>query len=343
LGDMGNGSGSVHVDYGDTVVHPRNPVEEPIGLLIRLLWVISSPVLAVALVIRVIAALLVIFVFLPICMWVPRCVVFCMLPCFARIIYFSFGVYPGMIEIRGQQADVPVMVVAPHSGAVELLFGMYFCRPMPKAVMMETYTKLPIIGYFFRLLGGLAVPLPAAGTKAEAQAEAQREQQQQQQSTAEDPENAAIAATPKKPTRAAAIREAIKEHKSQWRPGMPAIGIAPEGTTTNGRVLIKFFTGAFEGGGRVQPVLIQYPYVYWNATAFIDGGFGKHIRNLLLNPWQRVVVTFLPATEPAAEEEAEAAVYAERVRRDMGAAAGLPLSDYTAKMLRDEDRKHVAL
>ena len=329
-------------DSTEAPSHPRDAMEARMTCCVWFLTVLLSPLLAIAFVLRVLLLLVTCFVLMPLSMALPRSCALRVLPTIGRLLYLVFGVYPGMIHVRGKQEAVPILVAAPHCGMLEVLFGIYFCKPMPRPVMMETYATMPIVGHFFRLLGGLAVPLPAAGSRAEAEAhKRQQQQQQQQQQQPVDVKAAEEAASPPPSTsRSAAIREAISQHKMTWRPGEPPVAIAPEGTTANGKVLVRFFSGAFEGGGVVQPVLVQYPFVYRNAAAWLHSGLGSHLLSLLLNPWQMVVVTFLPPTQPAtAEEEADAAVYAERVRVDMAAAGGLLLSHYTAKMLRDEDRK----
>ena len=328
-------------DSTEAPSHPRDAMEARMTCSVWFMTVLLSPMLAIAFVLRVLLLLVTCFVLMPLSMALPRRCALRMLPTIGRLLYLAFGVYPGMIRVHGKQADVPILVAAPHCGMLEVLFGIYFCKPMPRPVMMETYAKMPIVGHFFRLLGGLAVPLPPAGSRAEAEAHKRQQQQQQQQQQPVYVKAAEEATSPPPHTRrSAAIREAISHHKMTWRPGEPPVVITPEGTTANGKVLVRFFSGAFEGGGVVQPVLVQYPFVYRNAAAWLHSGVGSHLRSLLLNPWQMVVVTFLPPTQPAtAEEEADAAVYAERVRVDMAAAGGLPLSHYTAKMLRDEDRK----
>lgn len=40
----------------------------------------------------------------------------------------------------------------------------------------------------------------------------------------------------------------------------------PEGTTTNGRVLISFQLGAFIPGYSIQPVIVRYPYVHFDQS-----------------------------------------------------------------------------
>eukprot|EP00322_Chrysochromulina_rotalis_P015746 CAMPEP_0115853354 /NCGR_PEP_ID=MMETSP0287-20121206/13461_1 /TAXON_ID=412157 /ORGANISM="Chrysochromulina rotalis, Strain UIO044" /LENGTH=214 /DNA_ID=CAMNT_0003307429 /DNA_START=367 /DNA_END=1011 /DNA_ORIENTATION=+ len=205
---------------------------------------------------------------------------------------------------------------------MEAIVFLCVARPPPVPVMLEAYAKLPVVKTLFAALHGLAVPLKAAGTLAEFR------------------ENCTQTGDGGQPSgRTAAVRDAIKQYKATWQPGQPPLGILPEGTTTNGRVLVKFFTGAFDGGGAIQPILVQFPFRRRNAAAWLRGGLGDYILSILLNPWQRVVITFLPATQPQTlEEEADPAAFAERVRFDMASACSLPLSDYTAKMLRDEDR-----
>ena len=51
--------------------------------------------------------------------------------------------------------------------------------------------------------------------------------------------------------------ETIKRRSSE--PGWPQMVIFPEGTNTNGKILIKFKSGAFVSGKPVQPVTITFP------------------------------------------------------------------------------------
>ena len=40
--------------------------------------------------------------------------------------------------------------------------------------------------------------------------------------------------------------------------------------------MLKFFTGAFEGGSSVQPIVLSYPFRYFNSPAFL-GNTGEHL------------------------------------------------------------------
>ena len=136
------------------------------------------------------------------------------------------------------------------------------------------------------------------------------------------------------------MRQAIANHKKLWADGGQRvagkpIAVMPEGTCHNGHALIKFFSGAFEGGGPVQPVLLSYPYARFNA-AFFSSSLPQHLGMLFLAPWVRMHVRYLPPRYPTEEESANADLFAENVRRDMAAAAHLPLSAYSAKDLRNE-------
>jgi 1-acyl-sn-glycerol-3-phosphate acyltransferase len=137
-----------------------------------------------------------------------------------------------------------------------------------------------------------------------------------------------------------AVRQAIANHKKLWAQGGQRvagkpIAVMPEGTCHNGHALIRFFSGAFEGGGPVQPVLLSYPYARIN-SAFFSSSLPHHLGLLFLAPWVRMHVRYLPVRYPTPEESADADLYAENVRQDMARAAGLPLSGYSAKDLRNE-------
>ncbi|GAB0491630.1 hypothetical protein MMPV_002884 [Pyropia vietnamensis] len=105
------------------------------------------------------------------------------------------------------------------------------------------------------------------------------------------------------------------------------LAIFPEGTTTNGRLLLRFRTGAFVAGLPVSPVVLSYgtpggwspTYESISAVAFVAG--------LLARPVHRVTVRRLPLYVPSAEERADARLYADNVRAVMAAAGGVGVSD----------------
>ena len=74
------------------------------------------------------------------------------------------------------------------------------------------------------------------------------------------------------------------------------------------------------------------------SSACVDGSFcgtlAAHLARLLSAPYQRMTVTILPATRPLDGEDASA--FAARVRAEMAAELGVPLSSYDAKSLNAE-------
>ena len=111
--------------------------------------------------------------------------------------------------------------------------------------------------------------------------------------------------------------------------------LLPEGITHNGRSLLRFFPGSFEGGTPIQPVVLSYPFRFFNSHSFL-GGTGGHLLSLLLAPYIALTVTLLPVYEPNAAEKASAALMAENVRVRMAEALNVPVSQYGAKELRAE-------
>jgi len=332
------------------VPHPYDYAELPLPLHKKALLVVTAPLLLLLAMVRIALLAVLCLLLVVVCLFFGRCrfIIQPVVSALGRLFLLAFGVWPGMLRLNkpAKPEPAPVLVLAPHCGALEGFVMMY--DGMPRAIAMETYAKLPVVSSIFRASGGLAVPVPASND------EARKAKQQQHQrkhdakvapaelseaptATAAPPEEASRAQGPKPST--LAVRKAIAAHKQAFNPAVAAnavpLCILPEGTTHSGRTLVKFFSGAFEGGGPVQPVLLSYPYTHFHA-AFFGAGMGEHVLRLLLNPWQQVEVTYLPVYHPSAEEQVDPDLYAENVRLAMCAAAGVPPSAYGAKALRKE-------
>ena len=100
--------------------------------------------------------------------------------------------------------------------------------------------------------------------------------------------------------------------------------IAPEGTTSNGKCILKFKTGAFVSKNPVLPVILSYPNKHINPTWSIDGP--------LFVAW-RLATQFVNYAridcleiQYAAPDESPAE-YAERVRRFMASKSGRPMKE----------------
>lgn len=97
---------------------------------------------------------------------------------------------------------------------------------------------------------------------------------------------------------------------------IPPVCIFPEGTTTNGRYLLRFRTGAFVAGLPVAPILLKYPHKYFSpsleAIKTVD-----YVLGLVSQPYNRVHYYRLPVYVPTAAEREDAKLYADNVRKMM--------------------------
>jgi len=121
---------------------------------------------------------------------------------------------------------------------------------------------------------------------------------------------------------------ALRADKSLWK-GPPTL-IFPEGTTTNGQVLIQFKLGAFCPGQPVQPVLLRYHWKHYN-----PGWCGKN--SSLLMVFLRMMLQFknsceieiLEAYAPSEAEQKDAKLYTENVRRHMALSLRIPTTEHS--------------
>ena len=115
----------------------------------------------------------------------------------------------------------------------------------------------------------------------------------------------------------------------------PPVIVFPEGTTLNGKALISFKRGAFEPGEPVQPVAVTLP---WRSV----GGCGldcswttagpqlfELVGRMMLQPWNRMRVEFLPLYAPDAAEATNPALFARGVREAMSRAMRVPTTEHS--------------
>ena len=236
----------------------------------------------------------------------------------------TFGCWWGNLTVRGEwDPTCPVIVCAPHVGMTDAYLWMVLGFPRP--IIMEAYTKIPVVKTLLRVAGALVVPVPSSSTIGTAEGA-----------------KATLAATaasdaPKAPSATAAVREKILEHKRTFQPGVDDAPIAlfPEGITHNGRTILGFFPGAFEGGSSVQPVVLQYKYRHFNMHAFLST-LPEHLLSLFANPSLVIEVDFLPALLPNEAQKADGKLLADAARASMARASGMALHEMSAKDLRDE-------
>ena len=125
----------------------------------------------------------------------------------------------------------------------------------------------------------------------------------------------------------------IARDKSAPRPSR--LIIYPEGTTTSGHQLIRFHNGAMRAGAPIQPVMIRFPYKYFNIcwTTSIEAWkfFLIHWTQLYIP----ITIVIFPKYIPDEEERQDPSYYAENLRRVMCCGANLHAGPNEHKMTLD--------
>ncbi|XP_008277919.1 lysophospholipid acyltransferase LPCAT4 [Stegastes partitus] len=208
----------------------------------------------------------------------------------SRAVFFSLGFL--WVKVKGRRADLkeaPVLVVAPHSGYLDMLV---LCpTQLATVVSRSENTSLPVIGALLEFNQSVLV-------------------------SRKDPESRKKAV--------AQLNERLTS-KGYW----PQMLMFPEGTTTNGHALLKFKPGAFLAGVPVQPVVLRYPNkldtIRWTykGTTWIEALW--HTTSQL---YTNMTVEFLPVYNPSQEEKNDPNLYADNVQKLMAKALGVPATDY---------------
>jgi len=107
---------------------------------------------------------------------------------------------------------------------------------------------------------------------------------------------------------------------------MPPIVCFPEGTTTNGKYLIQFRTGAFVGGHAVKPVAIRYLSKHFSPIWESIGGV-SHILRMLTQFRIDCEIEYLPNYYPNEEEKKDPKFYADNVRKVIASALHVPTTE----------------
>ncbi|KAK2913220.1 hypothetical protein Q8A67_001619 [Cirrhinus molitorella] len=208
----------------------------------------------------------------------------------SRAVFFSVGFL--WIKVKGRQAglkEAPVLVVAPHSSFLDML--VLCATGLPVVVSRSENCKLPVIGALLEFNQSVIV-------------------------SRKDPES-----------RKKCVSQISERVMSDGR--WPQMLMFPEGTTTNGRALIKFKPGAFLAGVPVQPVLLHYPgeldTVRWTWKGLSWLGALWHTTSQI---YTSVTVEFLPVYTPSQEEKQNPDLYAENVQKLMAKALCVPATDY---------------
>ncbi|CAA0842637.1 Lysophospholipid acyltransferase LPEAT2 [Striga hermonthica] len=99
----------------------------------------------------------------------------------------------------------------------------------------------------------------------------------------------------------------------------PRVLLFPEGTTSNGRVLISFQLGAFIPGYPVQPVIVRYPYVHFDQS-WGNIALAKLMFRMFLQFHNFMEVEYLPVVYPNENRKENASHFAQRTAHVMASA-----------------------
>uniref|UniRef100_A0A8C6S1Q9 Lysophosphatidylcholine acyltransferase 4 n=1 Tax=Neogobius melanostomus TaxID=47308 RepID=A0A8C6S1Q9_9GOBI len=186
----------------------------------------------------------------------------------SRATFFVLGFF--WVKVKGRRAsnkEAPVLVVAPHCGFLDML--VLPPTQLATVVSRSENTSLPVIGALLEFNQAVLV-------------------------SRKDPQSRKKAV--------AQLNERLTSN-GYW----PQMLMFPEGTTTNGKALLKFKPGAFLAGVPVQPVLLRYP------------------NKLVISLFE---TCYLPVYNPSEEEKNDPGLYADNVQKVMAQALGIPATDY---------------
>ncbi|XP_031706509.1 lysophospholipid acyltransferase LPCAT4 [Anarrhichthys ocellatus] len=208
----------------------------------------------------------------------------------SRLTFFFLGFT--WVRVKGRRADLkeaPVLVVAPHSSFLDMVVLMP--TQLPTVVSRSENTSLPVIGALLEFNQSVLV-------------------------SRTDPESR---------------RKAVAQLTERMTSGgyWPQMLMFPEGTTTNGTVLIKFKPGAFLAGLPVQPVLLRYPNKLDTVRWTYKGTSWTEALWLTASQfYTNITIEFLPVYSPSQEEKNDPNLYADNVQKLMAKALDLPSTDY---------------
>ncbi|XP_043716738.1 lysophospholipid acyltransferase LPEAT2-like isoform X2 [Telopea speciosissima] len=99
----------------------------------------------------------------------------------------------------------------------------------------------------------------------------------------------------------------------------PRVLLFPEGTTTNGRVLITFQLGAFIPGYPIQPIVVRYPHVHFDQS-WGNISLAKSMFRMFTQFHNFMEIEYLPIVSPLQNQKESAAHFAERTSYTMASA-----------------------
>jgi lysophosphatidylcholine acyltransferase/lyso-PAF acetyltransferase len=109
------------------------------------------------------------------------------------------------------------------------------------------------------------------------------------------------------------------------RPECRPVLVFPEGTNGNGRAVLQFRKGLFEGGLPVRPVAISCPHRYFDLCQ-VDHRPKQHFFLILCGVYHRLFIDVLDEHQPSDEEKADAALFAGNVQAEIAHQLQVPCS-----------------
>lgn len=209
-----------------------------------------------------------------------------------RLVLFICGFYT--IKFKGKIAKTSkarLCVLAPHSTIADSVLSSY-CATVPSGVAKAHLKNYPLAGTLVKANRFILVDRESKDAKA-------------------------------------LVLEKIKERvgeNSKYR----RLIVFPEGTCTNRSKLIEFKHGSFNGSHSVQPILLRYPFKYFNPT-WTSGGPSRLLLTfrLLCQFRNYVTVEYLPVYTPSAEEAQDSKLYATNVQNLMATELGIETSAHS--------------
>jgi len=114
----------------------------------------------------------------------------------------------------------------------------------------------------------------------------------------------------------------------------PAVVVFPEGTTSNGRYMLKFKSGAFISGAPVKPVLLKYPSKKYS-PCYESELFSTHFFRIMTQFINFCEVEYLPVYEPSEEEKKDPKLYALNISKYMSKHLNVELTESSYDDKRD--------
>ena len=212
-----------------------------------------------------------------------------------RVVLLCFGflwIHRTHLGVSAPKAQ-PVCVVSNHVSWVDIL--VFMAEFFPSFVAKATIRKLPLVGVISETMGCIYVERESRGAEG----------------------NGA----------AALVRDRLLKRARDPASCQPLL-LFPEGTTTNGKYLLPFKSGAFLTGAPVQPVLLRYRWRRFS-PAWETISAARHFFLTFSQLYQSLELVYLPVYEPNDAERADPALYAAGVRAAMLVASGLEASSLT--------------